>query len=239
MSPMRVREYNVLLLGKRGSGKSTLGNKLLNHSNAPEHDPFYVSHSLQNVSSKAETRTGFLHSIDDSTVKLKVVDTMCTLENRKESETFMESLSFFTENAVPNGFHIVLFVSKTGLWSEEEIETFKFITGQFSDELSNTSALIITGCENMTDETKTNYVAEFIEAYPAIAEFMKKGVHTVGFPDVDRMKPAVGSMLKEDIRADQAYLRQLVYSCDENKLVKLEMKQTAIEKDGRAECTLS
>ena len=243
MSPKRVQEYSILLLGKSGSGKSTLGNKLLKHSNTPGYDPFYVSHSLQNVSAEVETRTGVLYSVDDCIVKLNVIDTVCTFENREKSEKFMESLSLFTENAVPiNGFHIVLFVSKMGRWTEEEIKTFKFITGQFSDELSSTSALIIMGCENMTDEAKTNYVAEFIKAYPAIAEFMKKGIHTVGFPDVDQMKPAVRSMLEEDIKSDQEYLRQLVYSCDENKLVKVEMKQTAIEKnkkDDRIECTLS
>ena len=238
ISPKRVHECNVLLLGKTGSGKSTLGNKLLNHSNTPQHDPFYVSHSLQNISAEAEMRTEFLHSVGDFTLKLKVVDTVCTFDDRKKSEMFMENLSLFIERAVPNGFHIVLFVSKMGHWTVEEIDIFKFITGQFSEELSSTSALI-TGCENMTDEAKSSYVAEFVKAYPSVAEFMKKGIHTVGFPDIERMKPAVQSMLQEDIRSDQEYLRQLLYySYDENKLVKVEMKQTAYL-DNRTECTLS
>ena len=118
---------------------------------------------------------------------------------------------------IPNGFNLVLFGVKCGSFIYEE---FDFITRQCSEELSSISALVITGCEGYTDKERTDHIIlEFIRAYPALAEFMKKGIHTVQFPDIDKLRPELRSYYEEVSKSDQEYLRQLVYSCNDKQVI--------------------
>ena len=224
----RLQRRNVLILGKTGAGKSTLGNKLIEQSNILEGDLFKVSYtSVLSTSAIMETSVCTTLLMNESNHYIvQVVDTVGPFDARRikihgivTNDMIMKRLSAFIKERVPSGFNTVLFVLKLGRWTVEEQETFDLIIRQFSDELSSISALVITGCETMTDKERANYATEFIKAQPAIAEFMQKGIHTIGFPNTNRVKPAFRKIFEDDAKSDQEYLRQLVYSCDEMKQV--------------------
>ena len=116
-------------------------------------------------------------------------------------------------------FNLVLFVFKLSRWTTEDQQIYDFIIRQFSDELSSIFAFIFTGCEGMSDKERADCIIDFIKSKPAMAEFMKKGIHTVGFPDVSMMSPAIQKAFEGIIKDQQEYLRQLIYSCEEMKQV--------------------
>ena len=118
---------------------------------------------------------------------------------------------------VPNGFNIVLVVIKKGRLTVEEEHSYKDIIQSLSDEISSIFALVITGCENMSPEARSDCIADFTKAYPEIAQFMQKGIHTVGFPNITRMQPAFVEAYSEGMKSDREYLRRLVYSSDKMK----------------------
>ena len=203
-------------MGKTGGGKSTLGNKLIDHSNVLEGDLFKVGDSLESCTTETSVCTTLLnnHYI------VQVVDTpgffaTCdTLSN----DTIMKNISEFIKERVPNGFNIVLLVISPR-WTTEQQQTFDYLNQLFSDELSSISALVITQCDGFSQEKRAALIAEFTKACPAIAQFMRKGIHPVGFPDVAKVKPSFQRMWNEYMKSDQEHLRQLVYSCDEMKQI--------------------
>ena len=54
-------------------------------------------------------------------------------------------------------------------------------------------------------------IEQFKKDHPSVAELMGKGILTVGFPDSSHI--SLGSPLIPSVIADQAKLKQLVYSC--------------------------
>ena len=217
----RLQRRNVLLVGKTGSGKSALGNELIDHFNILEGDPFEVIHGL----SSGATETSACTTLLNNRYIVQVVDTpgtFCTC-GTLSNDMIMKNLSEFIKERVPNGFNIVLFVTRNGRWNIEEQQTFNCVIQHFSDEVSNISALIITGCEIMPPKRRADYVADFTEVHPEIAQFMQKGLHTVGFPNVSKLSPKLQS---KDMKSDQEHLRKLVYSSDEMKQIHIKKQET-------------
>ena len=70
--------------------------------------------------------------------------------------------------------------------------------------------------EGMSDKKRADYIIDFIKLKPAMAEFMKKGIHTVGFPDM--MTPAFQKAFEGAIKADQEYLHH-AKKCKEKYLI--------------------
>ena len=50
---------------------------------------------------------------------------------------------------------------------------------------------------------------------------MQKGIYTVGFPDLTKLKVSSGMQryFKDAMKPDQEHLRQLVYTCNEMKQI--------------------
>ena len=205
-------------MGKTGGGKSTIGCKLIDDSNILEGDLFEVIHGL--ASSKSETSA--CTTLLNNRYIVQVVDTIGFFDTGgRTHQTITKDLSAFIKERVPNGINLVLYVTPCGHWARDEQQTFDFIRTHFSDELSSISALVFTQCENYTDEMKASHTTEFIETHPVIAKFMQKGIHCVGFPDMTKLKPALRKVYEDNIKSDQEHLRQLVYSCNEMKQIKI------------------
>ena len=199
-------------MGRSGSGKSTLGNQLIDHSNILEGGPFQVSHTLEPGTTKTCACTTLL--VDKNTHYIvQVVDTPDPLDYSTGRMTLN------TKSLPAPKFNLVLFVFSLSCWTTENQQIYDFIIRQFSDELSSIFAFIITGCEGMSDKRRADRIIDFIKSKPAMTEFTKKGIHTVGFPDVSRRTPAFQKAIEGAIKADQEYLCRLIYSCEEMKQI--------------------
>lgn len=76
-------------------------------------------------------------------------------------------------------------------------------------DISSISALIVTHCERLSEEERREEVKKIKMKYPTIANFMKVGIITVGFPDQDYVRDE--RSLADSTKEDAAVLRTLTY----------------------------
>ena len=185
---------DILLLGKMGHGKSTLGNRMLDLDECFKINDQQCPQTIQ--------RSAMLHSA--SQLKDYRVD-VYDHNGFFEGTTSISALS----SAVPSQLNLVVFVLKEGgSFNEKQA---KFIIGKW--QISGISVLILTHCERLSEEERGEMIEQLKKDHPSIAELMGKGILAVGFPDSSHIQP--GSPLSQRVEEDKASLRQLIYSCDE------------------------
>lgn len=237
-SGIRTMERNVVVLGKTGGGKSTVANKILETSPG-EKQPFEVSDRkvTDSTTTKATAAITFLTTVDGCQYLVKVIDTVGLFDTAgKTNKEIIDATKQYIRDQIPDGVNLILFIYRQGRWTKEEQDTFDFITKNFRNEISHISALVITGCDGYDQPQKEDVVKDFTESKPAIAGFMEKGIHPVGFPDMAKLKPKLKEAYEEDARSDQEELRRLIYSCDDKKLSREIMGETLWNKV--AKCTI-
>ena len=216
-SPSEALERNVLLLGRTGVGKSTLGNHV------SESDVFDVS-SSPDPCTKEPSFTVFELPGEHMTYKVKVIDTVGLFDGQKKAKKVIFELKSYLQKSFRGGISLVLFVMKKGRYDEMEKKAFKFILDNFNKDVSGISALVITGCDSMSPERRQQYVQEFstCQLTSSIAEFMQKGVITVGFPDVTGMDEddPLQKIFKRKIKEDAAVVRDVIIGAEEMTLKK-------------------
>ena len=98
----------------------------------------------------------------------------------------LDEINFSIKINAPDGLNLVLFVVKEGYRVAEEAEVFQGIKQNLQDNIEEASALVITCCENKSTAAREDIVKKFHSSKSTVklAEFMKKGIYTVGFPDL-------------------------------------------------------
>ena len=227
-SSATVIDRFVLVVGKSGAGKSTVANKILD---PPEGPPFNVSNDVL-PSDTAETKSAkALLETDHGKYQVQVIDTQGFFDTRNVSnEKVISGIKKYIIEEIPSGLNLILFVFKHGRWTDEEQKMYDYVTRNFVEEISSISALVITGCENITDEEREKNVNEFKSRCPAVNAFMTKGILAVGFPDISKLKENLRQLCEEEQKDDQKQLRRLVYSCDNKILTKDIFKPKFIDK---------
>lgn len=187
---------NILILGKNGEGKSTLGNRVLK-----------CRHFKINSTVLPQTHTGKSAVKSQSqlkTYKFKIYDHDGLFDMK--ISTAMSSL--FNANDELH-LNIVLFVMKQGHFFDRNVQqTLETIMTMWPD-ISRISVLVVTHCERLSEEERKEVVQKIKMIYPAIANFMKVGIITVGFPDQDYVRDE--QSLADSTDRDTAKLRTLIY----------------------------
>ena len=197
--------FTILLLGLHGHGKSTLGNRLLNAERY-----FRVNN---NLSPQLCTGSAMLKSKSQAkNYSIDVYDHDGFLESHCSVESLLSHL--------PSKLNLVLFVVKRGhkFWSRHQKKLRTIIT---TWEIDQISALVLTHCEQLSEDRRRLCSDQFKVDNPSITELMGKGIITVGFPHSCHVQP--GSLLSLSVKSDTKKLRELIYSCDEG----VEIPQTA------------
>ena len=189
---------DILILGKNGQGKSSLGNRILN---SPGHY-FKINNTdlLQTHTGEAVVKSWS----QSKTYQLKVYDHDGLFDT--DVSTAMSSL-FDTNDELH--LNIVLFVMKQGyFFNTTAQQTLEVIMTMWPD-IGSISALIVTHCERLSEEERREEVKKIKMKYPTIANFMKVGIITVGFPDQDYVRDE--RSLADSTKRDAAVLRTLTY----------------------------
>ena len=185
---------NILLLGKMGHGKSTLGNRMLDRDGC-----FKI-----NDQQCPQTTRGSAMVLSVSQLKfykVQVYDHTGLFEGASSIDTL--------SSAVSSKLHLVIFVLKYGCRFDES--KMKFIVNKW--QISEISVLVLTHCERLSEEERGLEIAQFKKDHQSVAELMGKGILAVGFPDSSYVENE--TELSERVEADKSSLRQLIYSSDE------------------------
>ena len=186
----------ILLLGKMGHGKSTLGNRILNSDGC-----FKISDQMCLQTLKGEAILDSKSQL--KSYKIKVYDHNGLFEGVSSINTI--------SSKVGDSLHLVVFVLKRGCsFDESEVEILSLVTCQW--RINRISALVLTHCERLSEEQREEMIEQFKKDHLSVAELMGKGILAVGFPDSSRVKDE--TELSERVEGDKAKLRQLIYSCD-------------------------
>ena len=213
-----MRERCVLLLGKRGAGKSTVANHLVGHDPlSPDEPPFRVSNEvLASVTLEVQDKTvEFMWEND--LYRVTVVDTFGLFDAAIEGNLiFDKSVQYIRKKRID----LILFVFKKGRLTSEEKDVFSFILAKFREkhvarcpkDISPISALVVTGCEHDSTATREKLVQKF-KADPStreVASQMGMGIYPVGFPDVRQVIPVLQHACKKGMVQDRDTLRELI-----------------------------
>ena len=182
----------ILILGKRGQGKSTVGNK--------------ISSSNWNITENSWIRRSSSIICSDSQQKNYWIDIIV------QNGLFDSDNSIRDLPSDVSSLNLVLFVLKyRHSFAEQDIEILKAVTSEWN--IGQISALVLTHCERLSEEKRGKVIEQFKKDHPSVAEQMGKGILTVGFPDRSHIQP--GSQLCQIVEDDKKKLRNLIYLCDE------------------------
>ena len=219
-----VQERCVVILGKTGTGKSTIANMLVGHDPMSQEDPpFKVSENpFQSSTKKVNERTSEFRQ-GNTVYRMRVVDTTGLFDTitKNKGAAFRELEEYFKDHLIV-GVNLILIACRKTVITQEEMEALSAITERFS-EVCNISAIVITCCEHENTVESREEVCENFKNNgdtKEIARQMEKGIYTVGFPPVRLMEESHQEDLKKTMKDDTQQLIDLIVNCKELYLAK-------------------
>lgn len=197
---------NVVLLGKSGAGKSTVGNQLTGLPGG-----FRTGSALHGVTDSI-SHIDVVRDYEARRLRITVTDTIGLFDTNKKNYDIMKKIRVNFREYNTSGLNVILFVFKRGRFTTEEGRVFNLILSYCSSEVAKMSALVITGCEDMGAAKRAEYVQEFKSdsLTKPIANFMQLGIYPVGFPDVSDMSEILQSAFSTVIENDSQTLLKLL-----------------------------
>lgn len=194
------KERNVVILGKVGSGKRTLGNHIAGTAifqpgsvlGARKVDHFYKTHEGE----------------DGTLYKILIVDTEGLQARYKDPMPLIKKLE---------KVHLIIFVIANGRYTDESQRSLNLATNSTFRRANSLCALVITHCEDFAEEQRRHIVAEFKDDVRTtqVTALMGKGVHTVGFPDTSELPPELTKIYESGVDSDEKFIRKLVDDCND------------------------
>ena len=190
---------NVVILGKVGSGKRTLGNHIVGKN------------VFQRESTLGAVNVNYHYTKEwggDTFYRILTVDT--------------ESLQFGYIDPLPlirryfQEIHLIIHVVANGRYTDETHNSLMRAVQGFDMRAKPFSALCITHCDGITAENRQALVEEFGEdesRSSEVAAFIGKRILTVGLPDISKVSPSLKEIYQKGIAEDEKAIKQLVKEC--------------------------
>ena len=219
---------SIIVIGKKGAGKSTVGNSLSKSKMFP------VGCVLANKEDWP-SRTEFeSNNVSYTFYMVDAIPRQGTVPPSLKSSDFPKEVS------------LVIFVFRHGCFTQEERQFFEGIIGYFNEQSLRTIAtLVITGCDTLSKETKDEYIQNFKEDEQKIACVMQRGIFCVTLPDESKLNTKQVEIYKEDIQESHDTLQHLITMSTEvlplQSLLKSSINQNPrhiISTDSPFRCTL-
>ena len=213
MEPSPLIQRNIIILGDSRSGKSTIANKIL----GTDRDLFKVNDSFLNSSQNHEEQwfrsITVIREINKKQYKITVTDGMSF---NSESFCIRNIRSHCNCNDIDE-YNLIIFVIKADRISRNERHVLDSKISLFVEsKLKSFSALVISHCEKMSDDVRSNVLEEFkSDSYlRKFANLMQMGIKTTGIPSPNEFEATAYDRMKDKIKYDEAQLAELVVNAE-------------------------
>ena len=225
--PIFVEHRCVVVIGKSGTGKSTVASQIAEYDFLSEDKPpFDITPTVQpfegctcDVSYK-----DVAFERQNTKYKVTVIDTVGLFDPQiKKNSKILEKIeTYFDETPRIQGINLILFVLRKDRFTDEEEKVFSLVKERCHKEISPFSALVLTGCENENDEERKTIVTNFRESdhTKKVADQMEMGIFTVGFPQLKGCKPGLRAVYEESILEDREALINLIIQANSSHITK-------------------
>ena len=206
MAASLTYDRHVIVVGKTGCGKSTVANHMMLK------EVFDVKTDVDSVTTRTKHCSANLN-YKGSNYKLTLIDTVGLFDtHQRGNKSIIEDVKSSITTCAPDGLNLVLFVIKQSRFTAEEAETFQFIIDNLRGKIQGLSAMIITCCENKNKKSRDEIIKKFRESQTTAkyADFMTKGIYTVGFPNESEMDEEDIPRMKEKMKKDEEQLHELI-----------------------------
>eukprot|EP00118_Oscarella_pearsei_P013526 m.109029 g.109029 ORF g.109029 m.109029 type:complete len:248 (+) comp37334_c1_seq2:645-1388(+) len=219
---MAERRRTVLVLGRTGAGKSTLGNQLIGNAASP---PFRVGSKLAACTFNPKAATGF-HHINGTHCEFQVIDTPGWFHAESDTKEILQKTVNFLEEKAPDGVNVVLLAWHKDRMTQADAGLFKFIKREFQLESRHSSCfgLAVTGFTSEKAEKRKEVIEDIrsnsVMRTLGISEALGNRIIDLCFPKLDDFDDDVRELYQRKIDADAVRLREFVArpEFDEKKL---------------------
>ena len=200
------------MVGNAGNGKSSLINKVIGEDHFEMNAFPLASPTVANQHADKDT---IQHAYKDLYANNKTYK--CVFINPPPPDALPHESDYVQKIAESNlrvnfkYLSLIIYVVRLDRFAIEDweaIESYK----KFFKETESVSALVITHCECKNDTARAKIVQHFKsnEHTRRIATSMYKGIHTVGFPDLDEVDIEDKEHFKQKMQKDVSKLHQLI-----------------------------
>ena len=218
------QKRNIIILGRTGTGKKTIANKLLGD------ERFQVDSAMTSVTRKIRS----MKAEENVHYNIKIVDTLGPYSEKIDQEwLFKEIHQHCTGDC--DEIHLILFTFRYGVYEQREIDIVTAICEHFQDQIPKISALVITGCESLDEEGRRSLKDELRTEIITrrVVQLMHKGIFPVGFPNLKDIKPAFKEEYELVTDSDTNHLKELVSEASKSTFTRQYLQSKVLEMQSR------
>ena len=234
---MAEEKRTVVVVGKTGSGKSSIANQITGQAQ------FTVKSDVASVTGKTACNKAAV-KFNDKEFIVNMIDTVGLFDVNKstgksrDNDTIIRDVKKCINSYAPDGLNLVLFVIQEGRFTTEEESAISTIIEKFPHLLKpGLCALIITRCENKSTSARERIIKNFLTSSVTerFAKLMSRGLHTVGFPDLNDMEDDEIELARKKIEKDRLQLLELVAD-SKDKHLEAELKEESLWESFKQNC---
>lgn len=151
--------FNIIVVGKTGSGKSTICNALL-YQHFDEQKIFATHDGFKSGTTKTEliSRT----PKNKQNIKFNICDAVGFFDTEDKDKITLKDLQNYIKNQYNGELNVIIFVLHYGKFTQEEKNALTKLYSIIEDKIKIISLLIITHCDDFNKTKRDTLIANFI-----------------------------------------------------------------------------